>query len=176
MIRMQRPVAIVVTDSVRGAEIGYPTCLEEWNQPGAVLRRDSYRAGDRQSNRTAKPDGAIQDAIDATQGCAPESGQAVLEYLVQIAAFVNAAYPHRPALIAGTRLGWKGGRLWHFPRISQYNPSLTPRLDGLRQGHGSLPRRVRKVWNFPAEKQWAAAEAAAHWLKKLFCVRSPTAR
>jgi hypothetical protein len=104
-------VAIVVTDSVGGAEIGYPAGLKERNQPGTMLRRDSNRARDRQSDRATKPDGAIEDAIDAAQGGASESGQAVLKYLVQIAAFINAASLHRPALVTGTRLGWKGGML-----------------------------------------------------------------
>ena len=107
MVRMQRPVAIVVTDGIRGAEIGHPTCLEEWNQPGTMLRGDSNRAGNGQSNRAAKPDSAIQDVIDTAQISAPKCGQAVLEDLVQITTFVNAPSPHRPALIAGRRLSWR---------------------------------------------------------------------
>lgn len=65
-----------------------------------MLRRDSNLARDGQRHWTAEPNGAIKDALNPPQISTAEGGQAVLKYLTRIAALVNAACPHRPALNA----------------------------------------------------------------------------
>jgi hypothetical protein len=73
-VSVQAAMAIVITDGVGGREIGHPTCLQQWIEPGLVLSGNSDRASDGQSQGHSGAHGLIEDLVEATQVRAAERG------------------------------------------------------------------------------------------------------
>ena len=64
-----------------------------------MLAGNRDRPGNRKRQRAAHADRAIENAVDPPQNRAAESGQAMLENLVDGLALVDAAHAHRFSLI-----------------------------------------------------------------------------
>ena len=97
-------MAVVVTDRVGGAQIGYPAGFEQRNQPGVMLSRYRNRTGNRQRQRASHTDRAIENLINAAQVRAAERRQAVSKKFIECGASVDAADVYVSAVIGGHKL------------------------------------------------------------------------
>ena len=79
-------MAVVITDRIGGAQIGHPAGFEQRNQPGLMLARNRNRTGNRQRQRAAHTDGAIENLINAAQIRAAERRQAVSKKFIECGA------------------------------------------------------------------------------------------
>ena len=98
VVRVQAAMAVVIADRVGGAEVGHPAGFEQRDQPGLVLAGNRDRAGNRQGQRAALADGAVEDGVNAAQIGAAESRQAVPENLIESGAFIDAPDTDRMAV------------------------------------------------------------------------------
>ena len=107
-------MAIVITDSIGGAEIRHPTGLQQWYQPCLVLAGNGDRSGNRNGERTTGANRAVKNTVNAAQNRASERRKAVFENLMDGLAFIDAAHTHRFSLI--------GMHLYEFRiRVTRYN-------------------------------------------------------
>ena len=63
------------------------------------------KKGPAKKTKTTKPNGSVEDSVNAPEVRSPERGQAVAEQVVQSVAFIHAAYANRFSEIRSGRFG-----------------------------------------------------------------------
>ena len=97
LVGVQAAVAVVVADRIGRAQVRDPAGFEQRKEPCLVLPGNRHRTRDGQRERTAHPDGAVQNLVDAPQVGAPEGRQAMGEKFIEGSAFIDAPDPHPAA-------------------------------------------------------------------------------